>query len=245
MYFSNGIHGWYYFPPSSLTTPPEHDSSASPHLLIVLNGNSGNISSRISIIKIIQKLFPEYDIFHMDYPGFGNSISPHLPTFDDICQKCFQVYETIHKKKSYQKIGIWAEDIGCLIALSILQKIHQSSLSYPNPNWYIFYEGMFDLSAVYRNWVPSLLQLFILPVLSNKTNVNYYLREYHKLPKLCILHSKCNRIFSLHQVMNLFLNSIITKPTQYQFICLEGNEQNSLFLMENQEKIYSCLQNFL
>lgn len=249
MYFSNGIHGWYYF---SSSVDNDDDDSPSPHpqqLIIFLNGNSGNISSRISIIKIIKKLFPQYDIFHMDYPGFGNSLSSHIPSFDDICKQSFRVYETIHTKKSYQKIGIWAEDIGCLVALSLLQHIHQSSVdstnSFQTPDWYLFHEGMFDLSTVYRDWIPSLFQILILPILSKQTNIHHYDQQIRMLPKVCILHSKHNRIFSLHQVMILFLNMIITKPEQYRLVCLEGNEQNSIFLAENQEKIYSCIQNFL
>ena len=245
IYFSNGIHGWYYFPLSRNRS--DNDTNSTNHrLLIVLNGNSGNISSRISIIKIIQKFFPEYDILHIDYPGFGNSINDHFPTYHDICEKSFQVYETIQRKKNYEKIGIWAEDMGCLISLSLYNKISkQRESTIRSPDWYIFYEGMFDLRTVYRDYVPFYLQMFILPFLSKELSIDHYRKEYLNLPKVCIFHSRHNRIFPMYHVLNLFLSFIMTKPQKYRLICLEGNEHNSLFLAENQEKIYLCIDNFL
>lgn len=235
LYFANGIHGWYYFASSRTNNPS---------ILFYFNGNSGNISSRISYIKIIHKFFPDYDIFHMDYPGFGNSLG-NIPTYDEICDKCFHVYKKVLENKSFPKIGIWAEDIGCLVALSISYNINKLLSNDRNPDWYVFFDGMFDIKKVYYDYIPFFLQIFIIPFLSQKISLDYYRDEYMKIQKLCIIHSNENQIFSIHNVINMFLNTLILKPQQYKLVCIEGNEKNSLFLLENQEKIYSSLQNFL
>jgi len=260
IFFPTGINGWYYPPLDPL----------GQNLVIYLNGNSGNVSTRISQIKIIQNhIIPiNYGILHLDYPQYGISMSSSKTTNIDIFilfKEIKKTYPFILQWKQFSQIGFWCEDIGTFLGLLFYNSFVEEQQNNTNqtPDWYLFFNGIFDMRTLYSEILPNFIHIFFLPFLSSSLSRKEK-KEKHKSgkkTKFIIAHAKENANFCYDDIIPIFFewcnedlekskNLVKTKhhtnhiTTTSHFIHLEGTQDSCLFLKKNQERLKDLFLSF-
>ena len=99
---NNNLHGWLI------------KNINSDKLLIFFHGNGGNISNRLSFIKLFDRLNISVLIF--DYPGYGKSEGEPSEKNLNLSGKLFTQYAIDYLKYSTDKIILYGESIGCPVA---------------------------------------------------------------------------------------------------------------------------------
>ena len=94
--------------------------------LLFCHGNAGNISHRIEIIKVFNKL--NLNVFIFDYRGYGRSQGS--PTEEGLYQDAQAAYEYLLGRKNLNKgsIVIYGKSIGANVAIDLASKVTAEAL---------------------------------------------------------------------------------------------------------------------
>jgi pimeloyl-ACP methyl ester carboxylesterase len=94
--------------------------------LLFCHGNAGNISHRVEIIEIFNKL--NLNVFIFDYRGYGRSQG--IPTEEGLYQDAEAAYKYLlsHKDVDKEKIIFYGESLGANVAIDLASKVKSAAL---------------------------------------------------------------------------------------------------------------------
>lgn len=228
VYFENEMGAWVY--------PPRQSASAEK-IMIYFNGNAGNVSTRVSIIKVLRQLLPEYKIFNLEYPGFGLCSHLHcsLQTIVAECETACRAIIRNHPRAV--KIGFWGESIGALIQAKVFSKMSH------HIHWVVQMNGVSSLTKTIGSFVPNILHGFVLPVLPSlcETREIYEKCISLSLHRVLLFHASDDEIVEPSQSIELFFSLKHLFPSSVYYCELLGKHNGVLLNKENQEAVAGFL----
>lgn len=234
-HFDNEMGAWVYPPLQA-----QEESGAREKILVYFNGNAGNVSVRVIMLRTLQHLFPGFKIYHLEYPGFG--ISDHLACdWETIIDKCTEACESIHRQHQIETLVFWGESMGALIQAHVCQRWNTEV------HWIFQANGVNDLQNVIGQYCPALLQGFVLPFvpISQQTADIYqtcFIMPTFRNTKVCCLHARDDDIVPITQSYSLFSTLFPLHPSRVFFVELQGKHNLILACKENQKRIKDFLQ---
>jgi len=233
IYLENEMGCWMY-PPRSMTS--------NEHVMIYFNGNAGNVSTRLSNIRVLQHLFPEYRIYNLEYPGFG--ISASLPGgLTAIAEECEAACRHILEKHPLlETMGFWGESLGALVAAHVFSRLSN------RVRWVVHMNGVASLHDALAAYVPPLLQAFVLPVLPTLPGpvVEAYeavdIQEGHHI---VLMHAKNDEVVSDTHTKQLYVALKARYPNNVHYLELRGKHNGVLLHKENQDAMTECVGSIL
>lgn len=174
------LHGWYYCP----IEPTEYTK-----IMLMCHGNSGNISTRCSLLAdMISKQIP-FLIF--DYKGFGKSTGNTIlhSTFDD-AEACLNF---LTNEKNFVRTNIIpsGRSIGSYPATRLAFEYNLPKL--------IIISGLHKISHVIPDVLPGLIGHFASYLAYGDLDVGSYLKKYKG--KYILLHSKEDKTVGYHNAV--------------------------------------------
>ena len=174
-------------------------------LIFYLHGNAGTLDTWGKIAKIYTNL--GYDIFILDYRGFGKS-EGEIENEEQMIRDISIVYQTLKKQYSEDKIIIAGYSIGSGFASILASQNNPKALILQSP-----YYSFTELSSTRVRFFPDFMKKF-------KLETHTYLQKV-KAP-IYLFHGKEDRLISYEN--SIRLNRIV-------------NQKAHLILLENQEHI--------
>ena len=224
IYFENEMGAWLY---------PPQEQTLNENILVYFNGNAGNVSTRVTLLRAVQDIFPTFSIYHLEYPGFG--ISEHLQCdFHTIVRYCTETCELIRKRHdSIDVFVFWGESLGALVQAHVYRRL-QSTV-----DWIFQVNGVNSLADVVSEYCPSFLHGCVLPCLPTKENVSDIYTSMFPMTqtRLGIFHATQDDIVPVGQSYHLFLTLKHRFPERVFFTEFVGRHNRVLSCEENKERI--------
>jgi len=192
--------------------------------ILFCHGNAGNISHRVEIIEIFNKL--NLNVFIFDYRGYGRSQG--IPTEQGLYQDAEAAYKYLLSRKDVdkEKIIIYGKSIGANVAVNLASRVKAAAL--------IFQAAFTSAYDMGRKLFPYLPIKWVI-------TIKYDAREKIRniiIPKL-IIHSQDDEIIPFWMGKKLF--EIASEPKE--FYPLQGAHNEAIFMAG--EKYRLRLDNFL
>lgn len=192
--------------------------------VLFLHGNAGNLSNRLEIIKLLNKL--KLNVFIVDWRGYGKSQgSPHE---EGLYQDALGAYNYLVKEKniSPDSIVVYGKSLGAGVGVDLVSKVEVKGL--------IFDSGFTCARDLARRFYPYLPAQYFLRVKYDS------LIKISKIscPKL-VIHSENDEIIPFKLGKKIF--EAATPPKQ--FTQLRGSHNEAIF--SDIEKFSSELLAFL
>ena len=196
--------------------------------LLFCHGNAGNISHRIEIIKVFNKL--NLNVFIFDYRGYGRSQGN--PTEEGLYQDAQAAYKYLLGRKNINKeaIVIYGKSIGANVAIDLTSKVTVAAL--------ISESGFSSAYDMGKKLFPYLPVKWIITIkydaLAKIKNIT--------IPKL-IIHSQDDEIVPFKLGKKLFEAA----PPPKEFYQMQGGHNEAFFMAmeEYSSKINSFLSKYL
>lgn len=211
VFFDNGI-GSYWF----------CENEINKKIIICFRGFKSFEEEEVNC-RQIEKLFLEYQIVYIEFPGIGISQNCFYDDQIQIINELYQAYLCILRLEKWEKIGFIGFDYGSVIQSMIYNKIEENIQI--KPNWIIQINGFSSMESLVLFKYPWYLQLFFRNKKKFESSQNY---KKINIP-LYIFHSKNNKLVPFLESIKLHL---LLKPKS-KFISLYGDENFTLLSKEN------------
>lgn len=197
--------------------------------LIYCHGNAGNISHRLEIIELFNKL--NLNVFIFDYRGYGRSKG--RPSENGLYLDAEAAYDYLMGREdiSKDKIIVFGESIGANVAIDLASKKNLALL--------ISYGGFtsaYDMGKRIFPFLPLFKQIVTV-----KFDAENLIRDI-KIPKL-IIHSMDDEIVPFELGKKLF--KVAAEPKEFYCMCRGHNEAILLAKEEFSSNIDSFLKKYL
>lgn len=213
--------------------PFDENEMIDENILFYFNGNAGNCSTRFTIIRQLQKIFPKYTIVQTEYPGFGQLY--HLPLdIDDIYDYSKRiVLEYLKKTKNHRKNYIFfGEGFGGYIQANTyveLSKLENVEL----PTQIFQYNTPPSLDVMFSKNLPWFLQALSIPSMT----LSYLFQIYQNVKKVPNFY-----LWETNDFNTIYFD-MKTKFDNVYYLDLKGSEKFGILIEENFEKIKKSIQN--
>jgi hypothetical protein len=214
------LHGWFLPAPG----PSRQRSGASPHTLLFLHGNAGNVSHRGASLMIFAEL--GLDVLIIDYRGYGRSQGRPSEIGLNLDADAAWRWLTEERALAPEDIVVFGRSLGGAVATELAARVHPGAL--------IIESSFTDLEAMARLHHP-LLAMFI-PLRYRFASADALARV--RCPVL-ILHSPDDGIVPYEHGRRLF--EIATAPKR--FVDLVGGHNEGF--IESQPRYQQALAAFL
>jgi hypothetical protein len=232
IHFENEMGAWVY---------PPRDQTLNENILVYFNGNAGNVSTRVILLRVVQDIFPTFTLYHLEYPGFG--ISEHLECdFHTIVRYCTETCELIRKRHdTLDTLVFWGESLGALIQAHVYTRLESTV------DWILQVNGVSSLPDVISEFCPSFLHGCVLPCLPAKGDVSdlYMSRFSSTRTRLGIFHAPQDDVVPVEQSYHLFLTLKHEFPDRVFFMELVGQHNRVLLCDENKERIQTFVTRYM
>ena len=213
-YIGSGLtlNGWFI---------PAEDPRAT---LLFCHGNAGNISHRIEIIKVFNKL--NLNVFIFDYRGYGKSRGS--PSEEGLYRDAQAAYKYLLGRKNINKdaIVVYGKSIGANVAIDLVSKVKAAAL--------ISESGFSSAYDMGRKLFPYLPTKWIITIkydaLTKIKNIS--------IPKL-IIHSQDDEIVPFKLGKKLFEAA----PPPKEFYEMQGGHNEAFFMAREEYSVK--INNFL
>ncbi|MBL7081131.1 MAG: alpha/beta hydrolase [Candidatus Omnitrophica bacterium] len=192
--------------------------------LLFCHGNAGNISHRIEIIKIFNKL--NLNVFIFDYRGYGRSQGS--PTEAGLYRDAQAAYKYLLTRKDINKdtIVIYGKSIGANVAVDLVSKVKAAAL--------ISESGFSSAYDMGKKLFPYLPVKWIITI---KYDALTKIRNI-SIPKL-IIHSKNDEVIPFKLGEKLFEAALEPK----EFYQMQGSHNEAVFMAKEEYSVK--INNFL
>jgi len=192
--------------------------------LLFCHGNAGNISHRIEIIKIFNRL--NLNVFIFDYRGYGKSQGS--PTEVGLYRDTQAAYKYLLSRKNINKetIVIYGKSIGANVAIDLASKVKAAAL--------ISESGFSSAYDMGKKLFPYLPVKWIITV---KYNALTKIKNI-PIPKL-IIHSQDDEIVPFKLGKKLFEAALAPK----EFYHMRGGHNEAIFMAREEYSVQ--INNFL
>lgn len=230
MRFENEMGAWVY-PPSGV------ELTDGTRFLIYFNGNAGNVSTRISNIKVLKKILPSFTIVNLEYPGFG--LSGHLNGgLSNIIEECTVAVKSLIRNHAPRDIIFWGESLGAFVQAHVFPEVRDNVSALFQCN------GMSSLTSTIAHHVPFIFHALLLPMLGGFKDTASVFR--HSLEKkkhrLFLFHADCDTVVPDTQSKELYVDLKASFPDAVQFIQIRGKHNMVLLCSENQDTILETVK---
>jgi len=196
--------------------------------LLFCHGNAGNISYRIEIIQIFNKL--NLNVFIFDYRGYGKSQG--RPSEEGLYRDVRAAYNYLLSREDIdkEKIVIYGKSIGANVAINLASKVEAAAL--------IADGGFTSAYDMCRKLFPHLHIKWIIAV---KYDAESDIKSV-SIPKL-IIHSRDDEIIPFKLGRKLFEAA----PEPREFYEMQGTHNEAIFIQreEYSSRIDSFLRKYL
>ena len=200
------LNGWFI---------PQEDPRAT---LLFCHGNAGNISHRIEIIKIFNKL--KLNVFIFDYRGYGRSQGS--PSEGGLYRDAQAAYKYLLSREDINKdaIVIYGKSIGANVAIDLASKVKPACL--------ISESGFSSAYDMGRKLFPYLPIKWIITI---KYDALTKIKDI-PIPKL-IIHSQDDEIIPFRLGERLF--EAATQPKE--FYQMQGGHNEAIFMAQEEYSV--------
>ena len=180
-------------------------------ILLFCHGNAGNISHRIEIIEIFNKL--NLDVFIFDYRGYGRSQGN--PTEQGLYQDAQAAYKYLLSRRDVDKeaIVIYGKSIGANVAIELASKVNAAILISESG-----FTSAYDMGKKLFPYLP------IKWIITTKFDALEKIKNI-TIPKL-IIHSKDDEIIPFKLGRRLFESA----PGPKEFYQMQGTHNEAIFM---------------
>ena len=206
------LNGWFI--------PAEHSRGT----LIFCHGNAGNISHRVEIVEIFNKL--NLSVFIFDYRGYGRSQG--VPSEQGLYQDAQAAYQYLLNREDVDKrtIVIYGKSIGANVAINLASKVSAAALISESG-----FTSAYDMGRKLFPYLP------IKWIITTKFDALEKIRDI-TIPKL-IIHSRDDEIIPFKLGERLFEAA----PQPKEFYQMQGTHNEAIFMFKEEYK--AKIDNFL
>ena len=192
--------------------------------LLFCHGNAGNISHRIEIIKVFNKL--DLNVFIFDYRGYGRSQGN--PTEDGLYRDALAAYKYLLSRKNIDKdsIVIYGKSIGANVCIDLASKVKAGVLISESG-----FSSAYDMARKLFPYFP------VKRIITIKYDALTKIKNI-PIPKL-IIHSKDDEIVPFELGKKLFEAASPPK----EFYQIQGGHNEAFFIAREEYTVR--IDNFL
>lgn len=203
--------------------------------VIYFHGNTGNLSMRFDMIKILYN-FASIIIF--DYRSYGKSNGRHLYLSSHgllTDADAIWNFTTNRLKIKPNNISLFGESLGCSVAIYLASKLSKNMNNENYPHSIILNSPFYSLESMIKKSFEKFRLDFFGNILKNIFGREYKSNEWLKLinhqTKIIIAHSINDEIIPYEEGLNLY-NSLNQIHPFVKFIAIDGSHYN-LCLSDN------------
>jgi hypothetical protein len=210
--------------------PLDQDIVVYSKVLFFFNDCSGNASSHYAIVRLMQRLFPEYTIVQFEYSGFGFSFESKL-LLEQIQKATLQSFEFVFEERGLMidHYIFFGYKFGAYIVSYLSAELNSS---FSPPKKIFFYNPTNAIFETFDKKLPFPFFMFVCPSFRLKTAAAYLNKICHRVKLYIIESDSCKESF--YYMAN---NPLLEK----KHLHLEGTEKFSLLF----EKNFDILEKFV
>ncbi len=192
--------------------------------LLFCHGNAGNISHRVEIAEIFNKL--NLNVFIFDYRGYGRSQG--TPSEKGLYQDAQAAYQYLLSRRDINKqtIVVYGKSIGANVAIDLASKVKVAALISDGG-----FTSSYDMGKKLFPYLP------IQWIITTKFDALAKIKDI-TIPKL-IIHSKDDEIIPFRMGKKLFESAASPK----EFYQMRGTHNEAIFM--NRDEYTSNIDKFL
>ena len=210
---------------------PMQDTVMFSKVLFFFNDSSGNASSHYAIVRLVQRLFPEYTVVQFEYSGFGFSFESKL-LLEQIQKATLQSFEFVFEEQGsiIDNYIFFGYKFGAYIVSYLLSELN---VSFFPPEKLFFYNPTNAIFETFDKKLPFPLFMFVCPSFRLKTAAEYLNKIHHRVKLYIIESDSCEDSF--YFIAN---HPFLDKKHLY----LNGTEKFSLLFEKNFEILEKFVQ---
>ena len=183
--------------------------------LLFCHGNAGNISHRVEIVEIFNKL--NLNVFIFDYRGYGRSLGS--PSEQGLYRDAQAAYQYLLSRNDIQKdkIVVYGKSIGANVAINLASKVNAACLISESG-----FTSAYDMGKKLFPYLP------VKWIITTKFDAIEKIKNI-KIPKL-IIHSRDDEIVPFKLARRLFEAA----PEPKEFYQMHGTHNEAIFISKQE-----------